>query len=255
MRQGLAFPSSTFQSTNYWVDVVFTTTAPADTTPPTVTGFTPASGATNVGITTTVTATFSESVDASTVNSSTFTLRNAAGPVPANVGYNASTRVATLTPSALARAVDDVHGDGARRGDRSAREGSGRQRARGEHDLVVHDRGAGHHAADGDERSRPQPAATGVARHRQRHRDLQRSHERGDDQRQHGLPARAVRRDGAADVTYNATNRQVTLNPNANLAALTTYTATMKGGASDPRVKDVAGNALAADRTWTFTTR
>ena len=59
----------------------------------------------------------------------------------------------------------------------------------------------------------------------------------------------------AAVVTYSATNRRVTLNPNANLAALTTYTVTVKGGASDPRVKDVAGNALAADRTWTFTTR
>jgi hypothetical protein len=59
----------------------------------------------------------------------------------------------------------------------------------------------------------------------------------------------------AAVVTYSATNRRITLNPNANLAALTTYTATVKGGAGDPRVKDVVGNALAADRTWTFTTR
>jgi len=48
-------------------------------------------------------------------------------------------------------------------------------------------------------------------------------------------------------------NRQV--NPNANFAALTTYTATVKGGTSDLRVKDRAGNALAVDRTWTFTTR
>jgi len=35
------------------------------------------------------------------------------------------------------------------------------------------------------------------------------------------------------------------------LAAGTTYTATIKGGSSG--VKDAAGNALAADKTWTFT--
>ncbi|MDQ0617440.1 hypothetical protein QFZ33_001464 [Arthrobacter globiformis] len=43
-----------------------------------------------------------------------------------------------------------------------------------------------------------------------------------------------------------------TLNPTADLAAGTTYTATIKGGASG--VKDAAGNAMAADKTWTFTT-
>ena len=29
---------------------------------------------------------------------------------------------------------------------------------------------------------------------------------------------------------------------------------TVRGGATDPRVKDVAGNALAANDTWSFTT-
>jgi hypothetical protein len=42
------------------------------------------------------------------------------------------------------------------------------------------------------------------------------------------------------------------LNPDADLAANTTYTATIKGGTGG--VKDAAGNALASDRTWTFTT-
>jgi hypothetical protein len=55
-----------------------------------------------------------------------------------------------------------------------------------------------------------------------------------------------------AAVTYNGTDRTATLNPGADLAADTNYTATIKGGTSG--VKDVAGNALAADRTWTFTT-
>ena len=41
----------------------------------------------------------------------------------------------------------------------------------------------------------------------------------------------------------------------ASLAALTRYTVTVKGGTTDPRVKDLAGNPLAANRSWSFTTR
>ncbi len=57
-----------------------------------------------------------------------------------------------------------------------------------------------------------------------------------------------------ATVTYNAGTRTATLTPSASLAGSTTYTATVKGGAADPRVKDLAGNALAANVTWSFTT-
>jgi Bacterial Ig-like domain len=53
----------------------------------------------------------------------------------------------------------------------------------------------------------------------------------------------------SAAVTYDATSRVVTLNPNADLAASTTYTASISTG-----VKDANGNALAAAKTWTFTT-
>src|SRR5205823_300369 len=42
--------------------------------------------------------------------------------------------------------------------------------------------------------------------------------------------------------------------PTANLANSTTYTAILKGGATDPRIKDLAGNALAANFSWSFTT-
>jgi hypothetical protein len=55
-----------------------------------------------------------------------------------------------------------------------------------------------------------------------------------------------------ATVTMNAANTTATLTPTAALAASTTYTATVKGGSTG--VKDTAGNALAADRVWTFTT-
>ena len=56
----------------------------------------------------------------------------------------------------------------------------------------------------------------------------------------------------ASTVTANGTT--ATLTPTNQLAAATTYTATVKGGQTDPRVKDLSGNALAASATWSFTT-
>ena len=74
----------------------FTTAAAA--TAPTVVGETPASGATNVAVSTTATATFSQAVQASTIS---FTLMPKGGsPVAATLAYNSSNDTATLTPSA-----------------------------------------------------------------------------------------------------------------------------------------------------------
>jgi hypothetical protein len=94
------FPNSSWNASNYWVDVVFSTTA-ADTTAPTITSKTPTPGDTNVPITSTVTATFSEAMTASTITTSTVDLRDGSNNlVPASVSYNSSTFVATLTPTA-----------------------------------------------------------------------------------------------------------------------------------------------------------
>ena len=137
-----SFPNNTFNATNYWVDVVFTTTLGSDTTAPTVTAQSPAAGATGVAVNSGVTATFSEVMDASTITASTVELRGPGNAlIPATVSYNASTFTVTLTP-------------------------------------------------------------------------------------------------------------------NAALSTLTAYTATIRGGTTDPRVKDAAaaGNALASNSTWTFTT-
>ena len=54
----------------------------------------------------------------------------------------------------------------------------------------------------------------------------------------------------AATVSY--AGQTATLDPSSDLDASSTYTATVKGGSSG--VKDLAGNALASDSTWTFTT-
>jgi hypothetical protein len=55
-----------------------------------------------------------------------------------------------------------------------------------------------------------------------------------------------------ATLTYDGATRVATLTPSAALANSATYTATVRGGSTG--VKDVAGNALASNHTWSFTT-
>jgi uncharacterized protein DUF4082/Big-like domain-containing protein len=55
-----------------------------------------------------------------------------------------------------------------------------------------------------------------------------------------------------ATVAYNAATLVATLTPSAALAAGQTYTATITGGSSG--VRDAAGNPLAANSIWSFTT-
>ena len=79
----------------------FTTDAAAPSvTPPSVTSETPASGATNVDVSTAPTATFNGAVQPSTI---TFTLKSSSGTVAGSSSYNSTTNVTTFTPtSALA---------------------------------------------------------------------------------------------------------------------------------------------------------
>jgi len=55
-----------------------------------------------------------------------------------------------------------------------------------------------------------------------------------------------------ATVTYDTTVNKVTLKPSSQLAASTKYKVTVKGGANG--VTDKAGNPLASDKIWSFTT-
>jgi uncharacterized repeat protein (TIGR03803 family) len=75
----------------------FTTAAVVDTTPPTVTSTDPINNATGVSTNQTIHATFSESMDPSTINSGTMTLHQGATPVAGSVTYAGTT--ATFAPS------------------------------------------------------------------------------------------------------------------------------------------------------------
>ena len=93
-----AFPNQGWRSSNYWVDVVFT--SGSTTTPPTVVSITPSKGSTGVSIGSHATAAFDHSMTAGSITESTFVLADSSGtPVQATVDYSTASSTATLTPS------------------------------------------------------------------------------------------------------------------------------------------------------------
>ena len=213
----------------------------ADTTPPVVTARAPAVNATAVGTGANVTATFSEPVQG--LDASTFSLSSGtAAPVTATVTYNATTRVATLDPSAALpadtrwtatltggpAAVRDLAGNPLTTLSWSFTTGprpivSARTPASGATGILI---GSNVTATFSE-------AVQGVT---------------GTTMTLRSSAGTAV----AAVVTYDAATRRATLNPDANLARGTRYTATLTGGAT--RIRDMAGNPLTTT-SWSFTTQ
>ncbi len=227
-------------------DVVWSFTV--ETAAPTITARSPASGATNVSRTANVTVTFNESMDPATINASTFELRDPANTVvPAVVTYNTSTRVATLNP-APTLLPSRVY---------TARVIGGGPKDLAGNAIVANSSWSFTTVADTTAPSisarSPASGATGVGRTSAVVVTF------NDDMdattiNTSTFELRAGATIVAANVTYNAATRQVTVQPSATLAASTVHTVTVRGGVSDPRVKDVGGNAMAGTSTWSFTT-
>jgi hypothetical protein len=244
------FPTSSYQSSNYWVDVVLNSSAPVDTTPPTVTAITPASGATNVATTTTATVTFSEAMNAASITTSTVFLRNASNvTVAATLSYNAATNTATITPTA-ALANSATYTVVVKSGASGAKDAAGNALAA---DVT---RSFSTVAADVTPPNvttiTPAKGATNVAT------TTTATVTFSEPMSAASITASTVFLQNAANVTvaatvsYNAATNTATITPTAALASSTAYTVIVKSGASG--VKDVAGNALAADVTQAFTT-
>ena len=90
------FQYALFPVTNGDYEVSYVT----DNTPPSITEITPTNGQSKVGLNTKVSVTFSEAINASTINTNTITLRDSSNhAVAATVSYNASSFTAVLTPS------------------------------------------------------------------------------------------------------------------------------------------------------------
>jgi hypothetical protein len=93
---GSTFPATSFKATNYFVDVVFASTAQD----PQVFSVNPAPGAADIPISVLPTATFSEALDGATVTTSTvmlLTAGNVAVPI-SSVSYSPNTFTITITP-------------------------------------------------------------------------------------------------------------------------------------------------------------
>ena len=141
----------------------FTTAAappPPDTTPPTITGLTPADGATGIAATTSPTVTFSEPINPATVTTTTVSLvvQGTTTPLAATVTYDAATRTATLdpTPALAASTAYTVTVRGGSSGVKRPRRGGPRRRPQ----LDVHDRRRTAAGPDHGVPVRPRPTAS-----------------------------------------------------------------------------------------------
>jgi len=219
----------------------FTTGAAPDTTPPTVSSTVPASSATGVALNSNITATFSEAMTSGTISGTTFTLT---GPgttaVAGAVSYTGTT--ATFNPTA------DLAGNTLFTATITT----------GAHDLAGNALASNHvwtftTGATPDttpptvSSTVPAASATGVVVSSNITATFSEAMNSdtltGTTFTLAGPGTTAV----AGAVSYTGTT--ATFNPTANLAGSTLYTATITTG-----VHDVAGNALASNHVWTFTT-
>jgi hypothetical protein len=231
----------------------FTTGSSTDSTKPTITSVVPASGATGISINSPVTATFSEAMDATTVVPSTFQLRDSSSNlIPATISYSSS-RVATLTASAALTSSTQytatIIGGST---DPRAKDVAG--------NALAANRTWSFTTAAVDTIPPtitsvvPANGATGISINP----TVTATFSEAMDPSTIGSSTFGLRDSSgnlvSATISYNSSPRVATLTPSAALANSTQYTATITGGATDPRAKDLAGNALAANRTWSFTT-
>ena len=218
-----------------------------DAIAPSVTSRTPAGGATGVAVTSNVTATFSEPV--SGVSGTTFTLRSTAGTaVPAAVTYNATTRIATLDPTA-SLAAGTSYTATLTGGASAIRDSAGN--ALGTTSWTFTTAAAvPPNAAPTVTTRAPAANATGVSQTG----DLSATfNEAVTGVSSTSFTLRTAAGSAvAATVSYNATTRVATLNPTTNLAADTRYTATLTGGAAAIRDTGTPSAPLVTT-TWSFT--
>ncbi len=232
-----AFPTQGYAQSNYWVDVVFSPSGGGtDTTPPSVTSTTPASGATGVATGTTVSATFSEAVQASTI---TMSLKNSAGTaVSGTTSYDSAAQKATFTPSAALAAgttyTVTVSG---------AKDLAGNTMTSTSWSFTT--------SSTVDTTpptvtaTSPTSGATGVATSTTVSATFS-------EPVQAGTIVMGLKNSAGTAVSgttsYDSAAQKATFTPSAALAAGTTYTATVSGA------KDLAGNTMTSPTTWSFTT-
>jgi hypothetical protein len=221
----------------------FRTGLTADTTPPVVTFTVPARGATGVATNSKATATFNESMDPSTIKASTFVLANGASAT-GDVVYADAGKTATLTPdqdllvnteytATLTTQVRDLAGNALSVAYVwTFTTGSNRDTSR---PTVTS--------------TNPANNATNVPRNKKVNATFSEAMDPATLTTQNYRLAGPGTTSVAGTISYDPLSKVTTFSPLTDLASNTLFTATVTTG-----VKDAAGNALANDKVWTFTT-
>jgi hypothetical protein len=223
----------------------FTTGSAPDTTAPTLVSRDPTSGATGVPLNTTIEGTFSEAMDPSTITTTTFGLRQGTTPVEGAVTYAGTTALFTPAGPLAATTVYTVTVS------------TGAEDLAGNALLTTYTWTFTTAAAPDLLRptvisTDPANGATGVTLSK----IITAVFSEAMDQASITTATVRVTGLGGASVTgtvgYASDTRTATFSPSSQLAANTTYTGTIRGGATGAR--DLAGNSLASNYVWTFTT-
>ena len=227
--------SNTMAADKVWT---FTTGVGADTTPPTVVSTDPFPGAIGVPINKTVSATFSEAMDVSTINANTFQLRSNGGTlISAAIAY--SNKIATLNPTGLL-APNSVY---------TASISTGVKDSAG--NAMTNPKTWSFTTSSSVDTTPPTVLSTNPA-------DLATNVPLNasvnatfsEDMLASSVNTATFSVAGVSGtVTYDSVNHIGTFKPSANLAPNTQFTATISTG-----VKDTAGNNMVLPKVWTFMT-
>ncbi|MBC7947359.1 MAG: Ig-like domain-containing protein [Chitinophagaceae bacterium] len=224
-----------------------------DFTAPTVLSVSPSNGATGVSITPTITGLFSEEMKASTIIAATVELRNAANVlIPSTVTYNNSMRSVALVPSG-ALVYGTTYKMTIKGGTGGVKDATGNSMAASYSwsfttvalpSDVTRPSVTSVSPANGTIGVNTGTAVTAVFSEAMNSATINTG----------TVELRSFTSNAlvTSTVAYNTSNKTVTLTPSAPLAAGVLYMAIVKGGASG--AKDLAGNSMISNYTWTFTT-
>jgi methionine-rich copper-binding protein CopC len=233
------FPTLGYASSNFWVDLVFTPSGGGgtDTTPPSVTATSPAAGATGVPTTTTVTATFNEPVQASTIS---MALKNSAGTaISGTTSYDSTAQRATFTPSAALASGTSYTATVS-----GAKDLAGNTMTSSSWSFTTSGGGGTDTTPPSVTSTTPTAGATGVATTTTVTATFS-------EPVQASTIAMSLKNAAGTAVSgttsYDSTAQRATFTPSAALASGTSYTATVSGA------KDLAGNTMTST-SWSFTT-
>jgi hypothetical protein len=233
------FPTGSWQSSNYFVDVVVANPNSANT--PSVSSRSPVSDATNVDPTTNVTATFATAMDSATLTGANVQLKTAGGTaVASTVSYDDATRTVTLHPTSqlnLGAGYTATLTTGVRSDDATPLPAA-----------LSWSFSTAASVAPAVTSTSPAAGTTQISPSQAVQATFSASMDPAT------LTASTFTLTGpvgavSGTVAYDDATKTATLTPSAAMAPSTTYTATVNTAATN-----AVGQALAATKTWTFTT-